>query len=326
MKHCPFCKAELEENARFCLYCMTPLDEKQVIPTRIPQSKRRLLTASAVLLFVLCAVLGAVCFGSKPDPTLPANGTTTTTTAAITESGNTTVSHSGGTVSTDKTGTSSTENIGANTTVGTNGTSQSMVASQSSSTVNSQSGSGSSQSSNRSSQSTSSSAKPSAEESRSTTASTAANTDAVYRYRAAVQGDDHNVSYIPPDNAVVITGVAKASSNGVYNIPAMIDGKTVVGILNEAFWDESIRDTVKVVIVPDTVRTVGKAFTASYHLTDIYLRGNVYIDRDAFPPVAQRNGTLTIHSSADCTNRDFWKYSAIAEDYGAVWAEWDGVL
>ena len=31
MKICPNCKAELDENARFCLRCMTSLEEKQEI-------------------------------------------------------------------------------------------------------------------------------------------------------------------------------------------------------------------------------------------------------------------------------------------------------
>ena len=34
MKKCPFCKAEIQENARFCLYCMKPLVEKEVISPR----------------------------------------------------------------------------------------------------------------------------------------------------------------------------------------------------------------------------------------------------------------------------------------------------
>ncbi len=38
MKRCPYCKATLEDEARFCLYCMTSLDEKQVI---VPAAHRR---------------------------------------------------------------------------------------------------------------------------------------------------------------------------------------------------------------------------------------------------------------------------------------------
>lgn len=38
MKKCPFCKADIEDNARFCLYCMKPLNEKEIIPP--PQGKK----------------------------------------------------------------------------------------------------------------------------------------------------------------------------------------------------------------------------------------------------------------------------------------------
>ena len=31
MKKCPFCDADIEDSARFCLYCMRPLTEKEQI-------------------------------------------------------------------------------------------------------------------------------------------------------------------------------------------------------------------------------------------------------------------------------------------------------
>lgn len=38
--NCPYCGAELQENARFCLYCMKSLQEKQ--PIKVPAAKKRL--------------------------------------------------------------------------------------------------------------------------------------------------------------------------------------------------------------------------------------------------------------------------------------------
>lgn len=53
MKKCPFCKADIEDNARFCLYCMKPLNEKEVIPP--PQRKKPwwLLAVAVLMLTVL---------------------------------------------------------------------------------------------------------------------------------------------------------------------------------------------------------------------------------------------------------------------------------
>ena len=56
MKECPKCKAALEDNARFCLYCMTSLEEKeQILP-----SERKLPRWPLVLLCVL--LLGVLLF------------------------------------------------------------------------------------------------------------------------------------------------------------------------------------------------------------------------------------------------------------------------
>ena len=59
MKKCPFCKAEIEENARFCLYCMTPLEEKQTIEKTEGKPRRWVyfLIASALALVVVGALI-----------------------------------------------------------------------------------------------------------------------------------------------------------------------------------------------------------------------------------------------------------------------------
>ncbi|MBR6427396.1 MAG: zinc-ribbon domain-containing protein [Clostridia bacterium] len=64
---CPKCGKELQENARFCLYCMTSLDEKTAVPG--PAPRRRLLPAILAAAGVL--ILGAALFfwlrGGSPD-------------------------------------------------------------------------------------------------------------------------------------------------------------------------------------------------------------------------------------------------------------------
>ena len=126
-----------------------------------------------------------------------------------------------------------------------------------------------------------------------------------YIYRDAKYGDDFSVS-ANLENAVVITGVKNASSDGKYMIPETIDGKKVVAITALAFCDDSISSTVKTVIVPSSVKTIwNNAFANCYNLTDIYFKGNaIYTESNAFPEKSKRNGTLTINCSANCSDRN----------------------
>ncbi len=56
MKKCPECGAKIQENARFCLYCMTSFEEKQKIEEATEISKRWLYIIAAVALGVILLV------------------------------------------------------------------------------------------------------------------------------------------------------------------------------------------------------------------------------------------------------------------------------
>ena len=144
-------------------------------------------------------------------------------------------------------------------------------------------------------------------------------------YRDAKYGDDFSVG-ANLENAVVITGVKTASANGEYKIPDTIDGKKVVAIMGLAFCDDSISSTVKTVIVPSSVKTIwNNAFANCYNLTDIYFKGNaIYTESNAFPEVSKRNETLTIHCSANCSDRNYRYYKNSASYYDAEYEEWNG--
>ncbi len=66
MKQCPNCRAELDDNARFCLSCMTSLDEKEQIPPPVRKARRWPLVLLSCLL--LGAVLVLLFFPKTPSP------------------------------------------------------------------------------------------------------------------------------------------------------------------------------------------------------------------------------------------------------------------
>lgn len=80
MKECPFCKAQIEENARFCLYCMKPLVEKEIVPPA--RENRRLIWLLPVLtVFLIIGVLAAVLLAGDPPVDPPMADTTAPITA-----------------------------------------------------------------------------------------------------------------------------------------------------------------------------------------------------------------------------------------------------
>lgn len=82
MKNCPFCKAEIEDNARFCLYCMKPLEGKETIASPVEKKRRwPLLAAGVVLLAGLLCLLLAFCTGEEGSEQMQS---TTSGTAAAT--------------------------------------------------------------------------------------------------------------------------------------------------------------------------------------------------------------------------------------------------
>ena len=75
MKKCPYCGAEIEESARFCLYCMQSLTEKEQI---LPHQKKKMpwvLILSAVIAALLISVT-ALLVGKLPSEEAPSVGDT----------------------------------------------------------------------------------------------------------------------------------------------------------------------------------------------------------------------------------------------------------
>ena len=78
MKICPNCKAELDENARFCLRCMTSLDEKEQIPPPVLRVRRWPLVLLC-LLGVVTLVITIVILNMDPSTKPPKETNAATT-------------------------------------------------------------------------------------------------------------------------------------------------------------------------------------------------------------------------------------------------------
>ena len=339
MKKCPKCKAEIQEEARFCLYCMTSFEEKQTIENKEENNKRWLIIIAAVLVLVLI-VACIFLFSQKEAPT---NGEIDTSSNASISSGldtsddnasssgqqsselqgneTSTPTSNNQAQSSSKNEGNTTNNSSGNTTTTNSSTSSGSQNSNTNNTTNSSSNSTSTNSTSSSNKTESSNTSSST----STTATPSQTTTVTYIYRDAKYGDDFSVS-ANLENAVVITEVKNASSDGKYIIPETIDGKKVVAITALAFCDGSISSTVKTVIVPSSVKTIwNNAFANCYNLTDIYFKGNaIYTESNAFPEKSKRNGTLTIHCSANCSDRNYRYYKNSASNYDAEYEEWNG--
>ena len=339
MKKCPKCKAEIQEEARFCLYCMTSFEEKQTIETEEENNKRWLIIIAAVLVLVL--IVACIFLFSKKEA--PTNGEIDTSSTASISSGldtsddnasssgqqsselqgneTSTPTSNNQTQGSSKNEGSTTDNTSGNTTTNNSTTNDN---SQNNTTNNTTNGT----SNNTSTNSTSSSNKTESSNTSSSTSTTTTpsqTTTVTYMYRDAKYGDDFSVS-ANLENAVVITGVKTTAADGKYIIPETIDGKKVVAIMALAFCDDNISSTVKTVIVPSSVKTIwNNAFANCYNLSDIYFKGNsIYTESNAFPEKSKRNGTLTIHCSANCSDRNYRYYKNSASYYDAEYKEWNG--
>lgn len=81
MKKCPFCKADIEDNARFCLYCMKPLNEKEVIPPPKRENLRWRFALAGVAIAIVVTLLLPDRKPVKPQtPSAAAPGSTAVTT------------------------------------------------------------------------------------------------------------------------------------------------------------------------------------------------------------------------------------------------------
>lgn len=342
MKKCPFCKADIEDNARFCLYCMKPLNEKEVIP---PPKRKNLRWYFAMAAVALVAAIILLLPGKKPvkpqEPSAPTTVPTAVTTTTDTPTAESTVTVD----STQEPTVASTEALATESTVvtapeasteptapttapvapATKATTGPAIAAT---TQPATSSVGAPTTKPTTVPTTIPTTKPATKATTApeeTTIPEEPDSQVVYTYRAANAGDDHTGMTVNPANDIIITGVQTPAADGVYRIPSYIDGKRVIAIGYIAFNPLDVKE----VVLGETIRNVNQnAFIGCYNISKFYVTGDtLYISRSAFTDATRRNCTLTFYASAQCLDVISGGYLKDAvSKYRAQWEEWDGSL
>lgn len=148
----------------------------------------------------------------------------------------------------------------------------------------------------------------------------------VYEYREAGAGDQLADGTWDPKTDIVITGIKQIAGDGVYEIPAYIDGKRVIAIRPLAF---SGTDAKQVTLGENIVYVAPNAFSGCYDIEALYVRPDfLFLSRSAFIPASSRSCKLRIYCSAQCTVDDDLKGECCLKDivrvYGGEYYEWNG--
>lgn len=331
MKRCPYCNAELHDNAQFCYYCMKQFDKKVLVQPKTHKNHALGIILPLIGLGATVTIVLAICLSSFLIPkdrinrfddiveTAKSDATSHTSEAlqgspeaeqegGITTGGpsnpyspsgsKTSYSSASSSASVQNNSAPASSKTNPNFSVRPNNSKPSETNSSPSSKINSTSSSANSNSSSQSS------SRDSSQTHSSQTSST--------QPPATPQWETRTVS-----GGVEITGIGKTNSNGIYTIPSKIDGKTVVGIGDSAFYYSNIKSislpaTVKYIdekafygcnyitsiVLPKSVERIGlNAFTCCKKLAHIYIAGNsVEIHDYAFSTHYQRDVDLTIHA------------------------------
>ena len=337
MKKCPYCKAEIEENARFCLYCMKPLAEKETIT---PPKKRRWIWVFVAVVLVVCIGVWLLARGAwKPDETStphpsintkPSNQTSVTPpdednsagevpTPSVKPPEETTPSSEPTEDSTSpetppeedsptpcahnyqltesREPTCTTQGLQTYTCSLCSDSYQQTVAATGHQYTD-----------------------PTCTQPKICTVCSQTdgqplghsysdgycircevpdytNPEVVFSYRAAAPGDGFSPNS-DIGNGVVITGVKMVSPDGEYEVPDYIDGKPVVGIMPLAFSGSDVRS---ITLGKNVLRVEQNAFAGCFNIEALRIKStSLFLSRSALIDAAHRSCKLTIYCAADC--------------------------
>ncbi|MBQ7090145.1 MAG: hypothetical protein IJN82_03425 [Clostridia bacterium] len=333
--NCPHCKAKIEENAHFCIFCMTSLDEKEAIAPFKRQIKRWWPMAVSALLVLLLGLGVWLLWPSKKPAKTAAPGEVVAGQAEQQDQQAPSVeppTEETPTVETPSVETPSVETPSVETptvekpTV-ENPTVESPTKQPEQKPI---------ETPQQPSVEKPVEQEPPKEEQTPPPAEEEPSQPKVqfeevgYYYREAKDYDYDPVSTgIPMENAIVVMGFDREPESGIYCIPATIDGKIVIGIdmgfcQGHAFTDYMLAKRVKKVYLPPSiVKIYEETFSECDSMTDLYYAGEALeMDPAALPPNEDRKGTLTFHCSETAVSLNGG--GKLSARYDAAYESWQG--
>lgn len=349
MKKCPYCSAELLDNADFCLYCMRSLDKKQALnhSFKKPYLKYVIIGICAVLFIGSASAFIAVRFKHKSAKNNISNQENTSSLLPGTDSPvyNGEINGNGY----DNFYTKSNISAAKNKASSENTESEYNGASDYSVPADTGNNGKSSVTASGGSKYKTSDIEKSEESNDCTPSSSDVISNPVSSAEQSVISNSGEQKEEPVqvwttrnvNGGIEITGIKTHNSTGNYEVPSQIDGKNVVGIGQQAFnYEKSIKNitlpetltyiddkafancnALTKIVIPKNVTRIGvNAFLPCENLSAVYIASkNISIGSYAFSDIYHRSVSLTIYAPAEVID----KASAKAM-WSADYKEWNG--
>lgn len=350
MKKCPYCSAELLDNADFCLYCMRSLDKKRALNHTVkkPYLKYAVIGVSVFLLIGGISAFTVLKFRHKPKQKAVFNQENTSDVFLPNkenpETGSENISgYNNSLTQSNRFAAAKNEASSENTSTGSADTSDYSTAAAAKSTGSSSSGSGSGSKYEASEISKSEKSHSSASSKSDAISNPDSSDEQPITSSSDGQTDKPAQTWEIRDlgSGIEITGIETYNSTGNYEIPSQINGKNVVGIGFRAFYYER---AIKSIILPETLTYIGdqafaycdalgkiiiprnvtkigvNAFSPCSNLSAVYIASkNISIGSYAFSNTYNRSVNLTIYAPAAVMDKETAKAL-----WSADYKEWNG--
>lgn len=348
MKNCPYCSAEILDEAEFCLHCMRQLTPKTIVTNKQKKPYWLIAVLGVLLALLTCAIILLIIQSGANSTQDHISSGDESVVIYTTQSG---VPSDNGSI--DAANNSSDVNALKNNSVDNNSDTNpnqtpadDKVVSDDKNADNTTTENSATDDDTSSPEDNDTSSQNSSISSSGSADSSTSDADSSTQTSTSTSSDDNREQSVQTwavkavSGGVEISGIANYNTSGSYVIPSQIDGKTVIGIGFQAFYYEQ---NLKSIVLPDTIKYIDEqafancnslteitipkgvteirynAFMFCDRLADIYIAStNVSIASTAFSNSYQRSVLLTLHAPSSVMT------DLKARAWDADYKEWNG--